>query len=368
MQLSAFDIKHVVSTLSHLTGAKIEKIFAKPKPDDEFLFALHVPGSGKSFFYVHLPGLCCEVDFKPDFPQVPPAFAASLRRKINNARIDAVEQVGFDRIIKIVCRQKDRMSHLYIELFAPGNIILCDENDVILSALYYKKWQGRSILAGQPYVLPPTQTNPFELSFESFCELLSSTETSSLVKCLAIDCSLGGVFAQEVIARCGVDKDLAPARLDASLQKQVFDALTSLLQEPTAPHEFKNTISPVKLSEATALSDSFHQALAQKILSFKQKEEHQEFKKSSTKNLSKYEKIIFAQEKQLEQVSAASKELHAVGEKIYEHYIPLEKILSRLQEDLESLSSQEFLEKYKNDKLVKSINLKDKKVTLEVPE
>ena len=101
--LSSLDIHFLIPELKSLIGAKIEKIF-QTKEDFNILFALHISGEGKKFLYTSIPDVICITDFKPDFPDLPPSFCSSLRRKITNAKIKEINQINFERIIKIDLR------------------------------------------------------------------------------------------------------------------------------------------------------------------------------------------------------------------------------------------------------------------------
>ena len=56
-----------------------------------------------------------------------------LRKKIHNLRVVSISQVSFERIVKIQFSKGDESFDLVIELFNPGNILLLDTNDKILS-------------------------------------------------------------------------------------------------------------------------------------------------------------------------------------------------------------------------------------------
>ncbi len=91
-------------------------------------------------------------------PYTPPRFCQLLRARIT--RIESLEQVNDDRIVRFDCHGPGGGCHLYVELFGrPGNAILVDAGGRIIDALVRRK-EGRgerALLPGRPYVLPATQ-------------------------------------------------------------------------------------------------------------------------------------------------------------------------------------------------------------------
>ncbi len=135
-------------------------------------------------------------DYKEKSPEKPSGFCMVLRKNLEQSRLRSIKQLGSERIIELLFEKKEKHK-LFIELFSPGNIVLCKEEDTIISALETKKWKDRTIRGGIAYVFPKREINFFDLKKKELKELLKSTEKDSLVTCLAIDLGLGGVYAEE---------------------------------------------------------------------------------------------------------------------------------------------------------------------------
>lgn len=331
-QLSSFELRHLLQEFQFLIGAKIEKIFQQPKPRDEFLIVLHVPSVGKQYLYVSLPDVLCLSSFKPVFPEVPPHFAASLRRKISNARIQSITQKDFERIVIIELSTKNGTSFLILELFSPGNIILINEENVVLSVLHPKKWQDRAILPAKPFEFPPSQKNPLLLSLDDFSKIIKSTDKESLVKALAIELSLGGEYSEELLFRLSIDKNLSPNSLPESDIEKLFFGLKDLFNQETSAFKSSSAIYPIKLQSKSDIIpvDSFNDAIQERILSSLKAQEESSFTKQATKSQSKFEKIIQAQKAQLESLEKSADLNQAKGELIYSHYSSLKTLLDKV--------------------------------------
>lgn len=366
-QLAAIDLRQVINELQCLSSAKIEKVFQQEKPVAEFLFQLHVPTKGKQFLYVHLPGMLCLADFKPSFPALPPHFAASLRRKITNARIQSIEQIDFERIVKLTLTTAKGLSYLYIELFSPGNIVLCDEEGKILSAYHMKKWQGRDVLPGRIYELPPKQINPLALSKEEFAQTLRSSSQSSLVKALAVDTSFGGAFSEEILALASVDKNMPVSELSEQQAYSLFSLVHEFIAKPIQPYLRNQDIFPYPVTHGQALDvSSFNEALTTALLSKRKIEEKKQHEVAQKKSTSKFDSILSAQEAQKNHLEEAIEKNQEKGDTIYAHYSVLSKLHYSIQQDFKSLSPQEFQEKYTEHPVVSSVDYKNRTVTLEV--
>ena len=129
-------------------------------------------------------------------PMVPPAFAMLLRKHLKNARLEKIEQLGFDRILKFTFDSKFGPRFLYTEAFNNGNIILCDENDVIIQPITHVKYKDRVLKKGEVYPSPPS-LDPTEVSEKQLDEILTTRE-KNIAATLASELNLGGKIAKEL--------------------------------------------------------------------------------------------------------------------------------------------------------------------------
>ena len=109
------------------------------------------------------------------------------------------------------------MLKLVVELFGEGNIILTDEKNMIWQALFFKRMRDRNILRNEVLVVPPPSgKNPFKVSLPELAEALKNAGEAEVVRATARLLGIGGVYAEEVLLRAGVDK--------AKLCKNLTDA------------------------------------------------------------------------------------------------------------------------------------------------
>ncbi|MFP4119026.1 MAG: NFACT family protein [Candidatus Woesearchaeota archaeon] len=360
VSLSSMDVLFLVRELQFMEGAKLEKVFQQ-SVSPEFLFSFHVPGRGKRFVYINLPEVLCLSSFKPVFPDTPPHFAWMLRKRLANARLQGVSQNGFERIIELDFSTKHKNFKIVIELFAPGNIVLTDDDYTIREVYSHKVWSDdRKLLPKKPYRFPPAQLDPRSLSKEDFLKLLSRSDKDSIVKTLAIECSLGGVFAEEVIARSGIGKTLMPGSLDRNMQDSLYDSLQGLFSIELDPVICNGRPYPFVFesldSSGCIKASSFNDAIGSIVLEDLEREEIKSQEKEASRFSSKYGKIIKSQEAQLEGLRKAYDENQKKGELIYKHYTAIDRLLKKLKALRQEKSWAEIKEMVGDDPVIKKID------------
>ena len=107
---------------------------------------------------------------------------------------------------------------MYVELFAPGNVILCDCDNLILNSFSGKKFKDRTIKPREIYNLPPKK-NLFDILD---CEILEKFKelNMSLIPFLAKNFYLGGKYATEITQRLKFDeKNFKVAQIKEMIKK-----------------------------------------------------------------------------------------------------------------------------------------------------
>ena len=147
-ETSSLELSCLIKEFQVLIGGKIDKIYQQKSNKREFLFRMHVPSHGKKQLRVIAPGFIYLSEYKQEFTDSPPGYCTFLRKHLGNARIEAVRQVNFERIVEIIFDAKEGKLILIIELFSKGNIILCKEDYTIISPLENQRWKDRTASDG----------------------------------------------------------------------------------------------------------------------------------------------------------------------------------------------------------------------------
>ncbi|MBE6687931.1 MAG: fibronectin/fibrinogen-binding protein [Ruminococcaceae bacterium] len=217
----AFDAGMVCAVANELNtalnGAKIEKVFMPEK--DEIHFLVH---SGRESRRLLISASSSNpriliTDKTKENPPSPPMLCMQLRKHLTGGRIVRVEQIDFERVIRIEIECYDELGFLtkrniYFEIMGKhSNIIFCDANDKILNAVRPVDFSVsllRQILPGIKYELPPKQNkaNPLEASKEVFFTAFTEYPQDRPAEKFITDTYLGisSLIAREIVFRsCG---------------------------------------------------------------------------------------------------------------------------------------------------------------------
>jgi len=328
---------------------------------------LHVSGKGKQILRI-ISGKLLYLASEKKPAEEPSGFCMFLRKHLGNSRLKSVGQLESERIVEFVF-EKDSEKKLIVEFYGKGNILLCDKDDIILSALVYHKWKDREIRAKLKYSYPKMAHNLFDLKLNDLKQIFNESN-KNLVKCLAAELGLGGIYSEEVCLLSEVDKNSRPSELREI--KELFESINKLVANKINPriiYENRDVkdIVPFELKIYQDLEKkefrSYNEAFDYYFLS--------EFKeeKPKTKQEKEIEKLIRRMEQQEQTITGLmDKEVKERGKAdlIYEKYELVNGILTELKKATKKYSWQDIEKKLKGHKLIKSVKSKDKAVEIDV--
>lgn len=358
--LTALDLRFVVREVQFLLGARVNKIY-HPNPEELHL-VLHIPSKGRVVLTVVLPSLLY-LGSQKESTERPSGFAMGLRKRLTQAKISAVEQVGFDRVMKI---SFDREYTLFIELFGKGNVILVENGKVVATML--RKGGTRLFKHKEEYSLPDS-LDPTTL--DSFDEIWTEkTEDMPVVKWAATVLGLGGKYAEELCAIAGVDSK--STQLSDSDLKKIHSSFIDLINHKLKPIivEKKDSfqVLPFELlsqpEKDVKSADSFVGAFASIAESLMSKRKKSELGSAHTSKLDKQKKMIVVQKKRYDALLSGAEKDSKVGEFIYENYAKIKKLLDDINLKREKLSTEDFEEFLKNHADISDYDLKNHRIKL----
>ncbi|MFC2136145.1 NFACT family protein, partial [Bacteroidota bacterium] len=205
-EISSLELHYLVKEFQDIINGRVDKIYQDGR---SFLITMHVRGKGRRLLKIDS-NIIYLTEHKEEFAETPPGYCAFLRKYLSGGFIREIKQIDFERILEITFESKERKYFMIIELFSNGNVILCDEEYKVLSALESHKWKDRTVRGGIKYEHPPEQNNSFELYEKEFSEIIKNSKRDALVKTLAKEISLGGLYAEELCLLSKVDKIMKP--------------------------------------------------------------------------------------------------------------------------------------------------------------
>ena len=163
----------------------------------------------------------------PDAPGRPPNFAMMLRNRISGADFAGVEQFEFDRILTFHFEREDGDTHIVAELFGDGNIAVCDGNYEVVGCLETVRLKSRTVAPGALYDYPSSRFNPMDVDRETFDARMEGSDTD-VVRTLATQLNFGGLWAEELCTRAGVEKTVDIADADPSDYEALYREIDRL--------------------------------------------------------------------------------------------------------------------------------------------
>ncbi|MCJ7794001.1 NFACT family protein [Candidatus Bathyarchaeota archaeon] len=285
--------------------------------------------------------------YAQESPNVPPAFCMALRKYLRGAWVSGIEQYEFERIVTLSFNTKAGLLRLVVELFGEGNIILTNEKNMILQALFFKRMRDRNILRNEVLAFPPPSgKNPFKVSLSELEEALKNAGEVEVVRVTARFLGIGGVYAEEVLLRANVDKAKPCKNLTDTEVKGIFDALQSLLSklsegnlEPSIILDEDGSfldVVPFKLKRyegfKTQVYSSFNQSLDEFYLRVTVAEsalasvEVDKLKQEADR----LKRVIADQEKSIHEDEAKAERDKLIGDTIYAHFNELQTFQDKL--------------------------------------
>jgi predicted ribosome quality control (RQC) complex YloA/Tae2 family protein len=221
---------------NNLTSGRISKVYQPHKTD----LVLTIRANGKnhkllisanpSFARMHL------TEHQYENPDTPPMFCMLLRKHLEGAFIEKIEQLDLERIIKLTVKNRDEIGDettkvLYVEIMGRhSNVILVDEKSekIIDSIKHIPSFQNRhrTILPGYTFVMPPSQekTNPFSVTTkEEFISKISWNEGKLDKQLVSRFSGFSPLIAKEIVYRAGL-----------SVKEEVAEAFLTVMKQLSA--------------------------------------------------------------------------------------------------------------------------------------
>jgi predicted ribosome quality control (RQC) complex YloA/Tae2 family protein len=357
--VSSLELAAIMNELQFLVNGKISQIYHQDKK--EMLFQLHAPGKGKVLLKLVTGKFLCLTD-KKDVPLRPSGFCMQLRKYLDNAFIKDFYQKGSERIVVFELEKKEKF-FLIAELFSKGNLIFTDEKYKIIGTLERQIWKDRVVKPHETYIFPKVGINWKELDKKNLTSIFKDSEKKNLGTSLATEIGLGGLYSEEICKKKDINKDKLPSEASEEDVSKIIQALTKFIEEirNSKGYIYENEVTPFPLlnQEPRKVMNTYNEAI-------------------NTLNpfevISPYEQKINTMESRVnQQESAIKKQEEKIvanklkGEKIYEQYAPLQQLLDAVKQlRTEGKEWDEIAVSLKKEKKIISVNLKEKKVVIDL--
>ncbi|TKX84908.1 fibronectin-binding domain-containing protein [Halorubrum sp. SS5] len=228
-ELSSIDLAALVTELNRYEGAKVDKAYLYD--DDLLRLKLRDFDRGRVELMIEVGDVkrahAADPNHVADAPGRPPNFAKMLRNRMSGADFAGVEQYEFDRILTFEFEREDQNTTLVAELFGQGNVAALDETGEVIGALSTVRLKSRTVAPGSQYEYPASRLNPLDVSYGGFERHMRESD-SDVVRTLATQLNLGGLYAEEVCTRAGVPKETPIEEATDDQLRALHDALARI--------------------------------------------------------------------------------------------------------------------------------------------
>ncbi|MES1915350.1 MAG: hypothetical protein MHM6MM_007313, partial [Cercozoa sp. M6MM] len=160
-RFTTLDLAAIVSDLKPvLEGARVGNIYSVNSTT--YLFKTG-GGDNKKLLLVESGVRVHCTQYQRETTDAPNAFAAKLRKHLKNRRITGVRQMGVDRVICITFGTEERQTHLVLQLFGLGNILLCDNEFCVIALVRNAEHDADPLSVGSVFRTPVEREASMEL-------------------------------------------------------------------------------------------------------------------------------------------------------------------------------------------------------------
>jgi predicted ribosome quality control (RQC) complex YloA/Tae2 family protein len=244
MPFDALYCAHLAPELKKYSGSRVDKIFRPEAVELDML--IYTPQREKKFLIISASMSSPRVSVfsgEREHPSDPDAFIMLIRKHLVGARITDVFAVENERIIVFDFDSADEMGYIqkkriYAEIMGKhSNIILCDGEDRVISALYQSDITSptRRIMAGLKYEEPPKQQkrSPKGITKDEFISVLEENRDRLCHKVILDSfLSFSPLIAREVVYRAFGNTDVICADAD---KEKLYESFIDVLSSESKP-------------------------------------------------------------------------------------------------------------------------------------
>lgn len=222
--MTAFDVASVARELEALRGARLVNIYEV----FENTFLLRLRGGRDARVIVEPSRRVHETSYDVSGKGQPPPLVMALRKHLRGSRLEAVRQLGFERIIVFEFSSGKK---LVAEVLPRGVLALLDEKGLILQVSEAREMRDRVVKRGVEYrPPPPVAIHPEELTVEAVVERLRGA-SGEAVRVLVRRLGYPGEVIEEALHRAGIDKTAPVESLGRGDIESIVETLKSIYRE-----------------------------------------------------------------------------------------------------------------------------------------
>jgi len=365
---STFDLKEISKELSDIERMRIDKIYQLGNEIRIKFF-----GRGRKDLVIKPPLAVFVTSYPKLAPKNPTWFAMLLRKHLKAMWLFKIEQYDFDRILIFSFGfyedNEPKVKYvLIVEMFRDGNIILANNDNIIVGIQSREYMKDRTLAPKSVYVFPEKKKS-FDIGLEELIELSKDNE---IVRELATQLNIGGLYAEEVCLLAGINKSKIGITQEEALK--IKDSLIKLQNLEKNPMIIKKNdqvvdIVPYDLLSYSGLEfekvkyDSFSKALDEVYGKAESEEILKEELSSHQKKIQKFERMLKSQTDLYNSYIEERDLYKKLGDLVYEKYSIIEESMKAIEQAKKNYSLEDIKNKLKDNKLISDIDFKTGVIT-----
>ncbi len=357
-EMTSLELAIALEEMRVLENGRVEKIYQNGR---QIRVKIYCKEGEKELVFE--PGKFFLTNYKRRALSEPPSFCMLLRKHLMGKRVIWIKQKGFERIVEIEFDDKI----LIFEIFSKGNAILCEKDYTIIMPLEVQLWREREIMPRKVYKYPPSLLNPFSLKEEEFCSVIKGQK--KIASFLASDLSLGGIYAEELCLRAGIDKAKKCSELSEEEKKKLYKELQKLKEEKLKPYVVLSNTEPIDFAPFELLLhkgkekkyfSSFNQALDEFYTYWESKNAEMERVREEKETEEKIKRIVERQKEVVKNLEELEEKTRKKAEALFNNLNLVERIFSALRKARElGMSWEEIKEKISLEDSAEARAIKD---------
>jgi len=360
---STFDLKEISKELSVLEQMRVDKIYQLGNEIRIKFF-----GRGREDLVIKPPLAVFVTSYPKPAPKNPTWFAMLLRKHLKAMWLFKIEQYDFDRILMFSFGFYEENNPvvkfvLIVEMFRDGNILLADQENMIVGILSREYMKDRTLAPKSVYVFPEKKKG-FDIGIDEIIELSREYE---IVKGIATQLNIGGLYAEEACLLAGVDKSkIGISNEEAVKLKEALLQLENLKKDPMIIKKNDEVVDilPYDLTSYNGPEyekvryESFSKALDEVYGKGESEEILREELSTHQKKIQKFERMLKSQ-RDLYNSYIEERELYKIlGDLTYEKYPIIEESIKVIEQAKKNYSLEEIKKKLSENKLISDVDFK----------
>ena len=252
MQLAGIELRYLVNDIGQKTeDYYVANIYGISK--NSLLFKFRHPENPDVLLMLSTSGIWVT---KVKIDQIEPnKLLRRLRSDLLRSKLKEIKQIGTERVVYLTFSNFEKEFVIVNELFADGNVILCNSEMKILALLYSVNVRHRQLRVGSPYVPPPQ--NNFDILKMTETDLGEVRFTSTPVaKWIGRTLGLPRKYVEEITRLSNVESKKSGTEISNEEIKSLFDNATKVINnvvngqhDPVISRDEEINVHPIPLGE-----------------------------------------------------------------------------------------------------------------------